>query len=488
MFKIQRLTRHLILMVTLPLVMVAGLGLHTGYAHYSALSQNDRNAAERAQSIQLLNIISRHIEQDSYLIRLASSTEKSQTEPDQQSENRTSYAAGDSIAKQLENNLEDTGTLWERFVSSAKTAEESTLKEKFNQQYHQLITYSVRPMIDAVRSRQIANLKPIQDQSTEHFKAALTTIEALVDLNANRATYLQQDNANSSAQFMPLIVGIAGIFLLLWLILGLLAISIYKYVSRHADNIAHEFNIALRKMARGETQQVFKSPSQDCQNNFGLLNIIRNNIEKLANDINEIRLAIKHGNAYSRMAPIGYDGQFRTIIEEINATLDATIDRNIQASADAQSRLNKTQMDTIDEIHQVIVTALAKDINQRVSLEGKTGEMRELCGAVNLLLDDMSRLLETTQAADATMRHAACTLSDAGSQYNVELAKLTALSVASVTAQVKILVDSVEWFRLELDDIQKERVSHLAEQINQAETILKEEITNNETDSEWRLF
>jgi len=343
-------------------------------------------------------------------------------------------------------------------------------------------------MIDALRSRQITNLKPIQDQSTEHSKAALTTIQTLVDLNANRATYLQQDNANSSAQFMPLIVGIAGIFLLLWLILGLLAISIYKYVSKHASSSAHEFNIALRKMACGETQQVFKSPSHDRQNNFGLLNIIRNNIEKLAKDINEIRLAINHGNAYSRVAPIGYEGQFRTIIEELNATLDATIDRNIQASADAHSLVNKTQLDTIDEIHQVIVTALAKDINQRVSLEGKTGEMRKLCGAVNLLLDDMSRLLETTQAADATMRHAACTLSDAASQYSVELAKLTALSIASVTAQAQILVDSAEWFRLELDDIQKERVSHLAEQKIQAETILKEEKTNNETDSEWRLF
>ena len=205
-------------------------------------------------------------------------------------------------------------------------------------------------------------------------------------------------------------------------------------------------------------------------------------------DISGLRLAIKHNNVYSRALPDGYEGRFRTIIEEINATLDAMIDRNIQTSADTQSLLNKSQMHTVEEMHKVIVTALSQDMSQRISLEGKTGEIQKLCSAVNLLLNNMSTLLETTQYANTTMRHAACAISDAGTQYNLELAKLTALAATTVTAQAQILVDSAERFRLELDDIQKDRAVHLAEQRTQAENTPKDKTTNNQTDSDWELF
>jgi hypothetical protein len=186
--------------------------------------------------------------------------------------------------------------------------------------------------------------------------------------------------------------------------------------------------------------------------------------------------------------PAGHDGQFRTIIDEINATLDAMIDRNIQTTADNQSLLNKTQMHIAEEIHHVIMTALSEDMSHRISLDGKTGEIKKLCSSVNLLLNNISKLLETTQYASQTMSHAAREISNSGTQYNLDLAELTAVAGASVTAHIQILVDSAERFRLELDDIKKDSAINLPEQRTQTVIHPKGTTTSNQTNSDWELF
>lgn len=97
----------------------------------------------------------------------------------------------------------------------------------------------------------------------------------------------------------------------------------------------------------------------------------------------------------------------------------------------------------VDDTRGVVNAAMARDLTQRVSLHGKTGEIAELCGGVNDLVDSFAEVIRTV----STISHQIDTGADRIGQDSHDLAQRTeeqASSLEETAATTEELAASVK--------------------------------------------
>ncbi len=119
---------------------------------------------------------------------------------------------------------------------------------------------------------------------------------------------------------------------------------------------------------------------------------------------------------------------------------------DITAQVNAEELLKKT----VDEIQTVIGAASDNDLSLRINLNGKTGELYELCEGLNSLLDNMSNVIGQIKQAAETIFTASSEIAqgnaDLSSRTEQQAANLeeTASSMEELTSTVKLNADNAK--------------------------------------------
>ena len=149
----------------------------------------------------------------------------------------------------------------------------------------------------------------------------------------------------------------------------------------------------------------------------GDFNIIKTNLNAcidglslLVADANMLATAAQEGKLDARADATKHRGDYRKVVEGVNATLDAVMLKN---AADAVEKSHAAQVleSAVAETQDIIEGAKAGDLTGRVSLQGKTGAIASLCDGVNALLDKMTEVIMQVREAGETINTAASEIS-----------------------------------------------------------------------------
>ncbi len=116
----------------------------------------------------------------------------------------------------------------------------------------------------------------------------------------------------------------------------------------------------------------------------------------------------------------------------------------------AQTQLAQMQQLAVQQVRAVVDATKANDLTLRVSLEGKTGDTRDLCAGVNDLVDTMTSIIRSIGTASTTIAAASSEISegsqDLAQRTESQAASLeeTAASMHEVTQTVKMNADNAQ--------------------------------------------
>jgi len=113
------------------------------------------------------------------------------------------------------------------------------------------------------------------------------------------------------------------------------------------------------------------------------------------------------------------------------------------ADVTAQISASKALASAVEETQAVVSAAKANDLTQRVSMEGKTGEIAGLCDGVNSLIENMSEIITQIKEASETITTAASEISSG----NNDLSQRTeeqASSLEETAASMEELASTVK--------------------------------------------
>ncbi|MFA6179422.1 MAG: methyl-accepting chemotaxis protein, partial [Candidatus Methylopumilus sp.] len=135
----------------------------------------------------------------------------------------------------------------------------------------------------------------------------------------------------------------------------------------------------------------------------------------------------------------------------IQASYNPILDLNgkpfkvVKYAADVTAQINasKALASAVEETQAVVSAAKANDLTQRVSMEGKTGEIAGLCDGVNSLIENMSEIITQIKEASETITTAASEISSG----NNDLSQRTeeqASSLEETAASMEELASTVK--------------------------------------------
>ena len=116
----------------------------------------------------------------------------------------------------------------------------------------------------------------------------------------------------------------------------------------------------------------------------------------------------------------------------------------------AQTKAAQMQQQAVQQVRDVVEATKAYDLTRRVSLDGKTGEIRALCEGVNDLVGAMRSIIGNLRTASATIAAASAEIStgsqDLAQRTESQAASLeeTAASMHEVTQTVKMNADNAQ--------------------------------------------
>ena len=109
----------------------------------------------------------------------------------------------------------------------------------------------------------------------------------------------------------------------------------------------------------------------------------------------------------------------------------------------AQVRANEAMQQAVHQTQEIVAAARAGDLTQRVSLDGKTGSIRELCDGINAMVDTMAgvvgRIQDSTGTINSAAKEIAAGNADLSARTEQQAAALeeTASSMEELTSTVK---------------------------------------------------
>jgi methyl-accepting chemotaxis protein len=116
----------------------------------------------------------------------------------------------------------------------------------------------------------------------------------------------------------------------------------------------------------------------------------------------------------------------------------------------AQTKTAQMQQLAVQQVRDVVEATKANDLTRRVSLDGKTGDTRDLCAGVNDIVDTMTSIIQSIGAASTAIAAASSEISegsqDLAQRTESQAASLeeTAASMHEVTQTVKMNADNAQ--------------------------------------------
>lgn len=322
MFTNLSVGQRLIGMIGLAVLVAASL---TGYS-ISKISDTQENLHNIYVSNLIptanLDKIYRHMLENRAQLRVALSEVSIVTTAD----NKTSLALKpEESAKAIElieKNKQEIGQLLKEYDASNLSAEERILADKFAISRSQYVTEILNPALIALKNNDYAETLRLASNGRELFHKASVDMDALFKLQLDQARNadIRTAIAYKSTLIISLVALAIAIAILIWL--GMLLIRSIKSALGAEPN---EISNAATRIAAGDLNFAITLDANDRASAMAAMSTMQSNVKLLVSDASMLAKAAVEGRLATRADVTKHQGDYRNVVEGVNATLNSVI-------------------------------------------------------------------------------------------------------------------------------------------------------------------
>jgi methyl-accepting chemotaxis protein len=334
----QRLTGMVGLAVLVPVLL-------TGYAIYGlSASKNSLKTVyeDRMLCVEDLNKIKNLMVGNRAILRTALSEVKIATTADKKVGLAMDPEVSLKAATGIEKNIETISGLWKGYMATYLTPEEKILADNFATSRSKFADEALKPAVAALRANNRNETMKFADQARELYKPASADSEALIKLQLDlaRDEYKASITRYENTRLISFSALGAAIAILIWL-----GFALVRSINRTLGAEPSEINRIASRIAAGDLSSTIKLAANDRSSAMVAMGAMQGKIKLLVADAAMLSKAAVEGKLSTRADASQHQGDFRKVVEGVNATLDSVIGP-LNVAANYVDRISKGDIPT----------------------------------------------------------------------------------------------------------------------------------------------
>ncbi len=225
-------------------------------------------------------------------------------------------------ADAIERNIETIGGLWKGYMATYLTPEEKILAAKFAASSGKFVKEALKPSVATLRANNYEATKALSGKARELYTAAGPDLAALLKLQGDVAKQEYQAAVTNYENIRLLTLsGLAGaIVILIWL-----GFALVRSIGRALGGEPRAINTAATRMAAGDLSFTISLAANDRTSAMAAMSAMQDKVKLLISDAAMLSKAAVEGKLSTRADASQHQGDFRKVVEGVNATLDSVI-------------------------------------------------------------------------------------------------------------------------------------------------------------------
>lgn len=222
----------------------------------------------------------------------------------------------------IEQNIATITGLWKGFMATYLTPEEKILADKFTESRGKYVNEGLKPAVITLRINNNVATKRYAEQVERLFAATKTDLDALLKLQIDLANeeYIASVKRYENTRLISFSALGAAIAFLIWI-----GFIMTRSVTRALGGEPDQINGVATRIAAGDLSFAIPLATNDRSSVMAAMSAMQNNIKLLVVDAVMLAQAAVSGNLSTRADSTQHQGDFRKVVEGVNATLDSVI-------------------------------------------------------------------------------------------------------------------------------------------------------------------
>lgn len=314
------------------------------------------------------------------------------------------------VARKIKEDLAQIAKLWTDYITTNKSPEENALAAKFSIAKDHFIDSEVKPALVAMRILNAVETLAHADAMPDKYQAVNEALEPLLKFQFDIANseYKASVTRYENARLISFVAMGASIAILIWL-----GLSMARSITSALGGEPSEINDAATRISKGDLSFSIPLVDKDLSSAMSAMSVMQNNIKLLVADSIMLSQATVDGHLSTRADTTQHQGDFRKVMEGVNATLDAVVDplnmaatyvdnlskgvipAEITASYNGDFNAIKNNLNACGSSIKALVAdsnllahaTVAGDLTARADAEKHLGEYRKVIEGLNSSLD-----------------------------------------------------------------------------------------------------
>lgn len=225
-------------------------------------------------------------------------------------------------ADAIEHNIALISGLWKGYTATYLTPEEKILAEKFTESRGKFVNIGLKPAVITLRTNNHVATKRYAEQARGLYAAASVDVEALIKLQFDVANeeYQAAVKRYENTRLISLGALVVAIAILIWL-----GFALVRSISRALGGEPDQINSAATRIAAGDLDFVIPLTANDRSSAMVAMSAMQGAVRLLVSDAATLSQAAVSGCLSTRADATQHRGDFRKVVEGVNATLDSVI-------------------------------------------------------------------------------------------------------------------------------------------------------------------
>jgi methyl-accepting chemotaxis protein len=295
-------------------------------------------------------------------------------------------------ADAIEQNIATIGGLLRIYMATDLTPEEKILADKYAVSRDRFIEEGLKPAVAALRALDYEEAGTLSHKVRELYAAASPDAAAVVELQFDVAAAEYNAAVERYETVFAMTVGllVAVAMLLVWI-----GLAMIRSIGRALGGEPDEINKAASRIAAGDLDFTIPLAANDRSSAMAAMRTMQEKINLLVSDAGMLSQAAVDGRLSTRADATRHQGDFRKVVEGVNATLDSVI-VPLNVAANYVDRISKG------------------DIPARIS-DPYNGDFNTIKNNLNQCIDAVNALVaDAAMLADAAVQGQLATRADAG--------------------------------------------------------------------------
>jgi len=225
-------------------------------------------------------------------------------------------------ADAIEKNMKSIDGLWQRYMATYLTPEEKVLAEKFAKSLDKFESIGLKPAVVVLRINNYGATKRYDEQTYGLYTAAVVDMDALIKLQFDIAHEEYNASVARYENVRMISLGALGVAIAILIWVGFV---MARSITRALGGEPGVINETATRIAAGNLSVLVPLRLNDRSSAMAAMSALQDKIKLLVADASMLSQAAVSGRLATRADATQHQGDFRKVVEGVNATLDSVI-------------------------------------------------------------------------------------------------------------------------------------------------------------------